>query len=55
MITPHPNLRVEKSIFVKTLQEKKELKSVQSEFKRNGLQEWNERNRPGNNHFIMVL
>lgn len=37
------------NIFQKTEQEKDEVKEAQSNFKRNGLREWNERNRPGNN------
>lgn len=37
------------NIFKKTLQEKEEVKQAQSNFKQDGLREWNERNRPSNN------
>lgn len=40
---------VDRSVFVKTPREKANLSTVQCNFKRNGLHEWNERNRPGNN------
>lgn len=42
-------VNIDKSCFAKSDNEKAELATVQSNFKRNGLREWNERNRPGNN------
>jgi hypothetical protein len=42
-------IRVDRSCFRKTDAEKANLATHQSNFKRNGLFEWNERNRQGNN------
>lgn len=43
------SIQQEENIFKKTKEEKEEIKQAQSNFKRNGLKEWNDRNRPGNN------
>lgn len=40
---------VDRSVFKKTAAERSEVKQTQSNFKRNGLFEWNQNNRPGNN------
>lgn len=40
---------VDRSCFTKNSAERANVKQVASNFKRNGLREWNERNRPGNN------
>lgn len=42
-------LVINRKEFVKTPEEKGKLATAQSNFKRNGLKQWNERNRPGNN------
>lgn len=39
----------EEKLSKKSPEEKEEIKQAQSNFKRNGLKEWNDRNRPGNN------
>jgi hypothetical protein len=42
--------KVDFSVFVKTKEERQDVKQAKSYFKRSGLlQQWNERNRPGNN------
>lgn len=40
---------IDRSVFVKSKEEKKEVKDAQLAFKYNGLFDWNDRNRPGNN------
>lgn len=40
---------VDRKVFAKTSDERKELKKAQNGFKYDGLHAWNERNRPGNN------
>jgi hypothetical protein len=42
-------VNVDRSVFTKTEAEKANVSVTKSNFKRNGLREWNERNRPGNN------
>lgn len=42
-------ISIDRTCFQKSDNEKALLSSVQSNFKRNGLHAWNERNRPGNN------
>lgn len=42
-------IKVDRTEFQKTPKERTELLTAQSNFKRNGLKQWNERNRPGNN------
>ena len=42
-------ISIDRNVFKKTDAEKKELSSIRLNFKHNGLIEWNERNRPGNN------
>lgn len=43
-------LTIDRSVFQKNAAEKANLSAIRSNFKRNGLREWNERNRPGNNN-----
>jgi hypothetical protein len=40
---------MDRKVFAKTKEERTALKNMQNQFKGNGLFEWNERNRPGNN------
>lgn len=42
-------MSIDWNIFQKTEAEKANVATAKSNFKRNGLQAWNERNRPGNN------
>ncbi len=42
-------IKIDREVFKKTEQERNKVKTVQSNFKKNGLKQWNERNRPGNN------
>lgn len=42
-------VRIDRSVFKKSRYEREEVQEIQANFKRNGLFEWNERNRPGNN------
>lgn len=42
-------VKVDRSCFQKTEAERANLQAMQNQFKRNGLSEWNKRNRPGNN------
>ncbi len=42
-------IRVDRSVFFKTPEERVKVQTAQSNFKRNGLYEWNERNNPGRN------
>lgn len=42
-------VNIDRTVFAKTKEEKAELSKLQRTFKYNGLKQWNERNRPGNN------
>lgn len=42
-------VRIDRTVFEKSPKEKADLATVQNQFKHNGLKEWNERNRAGNN------
>jgi len=45
-------VQIDRSYITKTPYERAELQNAQSRFKRDGLHEWNERNRPGNNKTV---
>lgn len=45
-------VNIDRGCFVKNEAEKAELATIKSNFKRTGLREWNERNRPGNNKAV---
>lgn len=42
-------VNISRAIFAKSKEEKQEVKKEQNRFNKDGLVEWNERNRPGNN------
>lgn len=48
-------VRVDRSVFQKDKKERADVQAIQSNFKRNGLYEWNERNRPGNNKKVQPV
>lgn len=49
MVQQENTVNIDRTVFVKTKEEKEELKQVQLAFKHNGLKQWNAVNRPGNN------